>query len=79
MVNFGALTAEICWRVWGSPARLSHLGSITARHSGSGRQPNFAALNTGRHLYSAWRPSRWALALILVIVLNSRSQTIIKM
>jgi len=25
-------------------------------------QPNFAALNRGRHLYSAGRPSRWALA-----------------
>jgi len=28
----------------------------------SGRQPNFAALNRGRHLYSAGRSSRWALA-----------------
>ena len=35
-------------------------------HSSSGRQPNFAALNRGRHLYSAGRPSRWALAHILV-------------
>jgi len=26
------------------------------------RQPNFAALNRGRHLCSAGRPSRWALA-----------------
>ena len=26
------------------------------------RQPNFAALNRGRHLYSAGRPSLWALA-----------------
>ena len=31
-----------------------------------GRQPNFAALNRGRHLYSAGWPSRWALAHILV-------------
>ena len=30
--------------------------------SGSGRQPNFAALNRGRRLYSAGRPSRWASA-----------------
>jgi len=30
--------------------------------SSCGRQPNFAALNRGRHLYSAGRPSRWALA-----------------
>ena len=45
----------------------SPIGSVTARHSGSGREPNFAALSTGRHLYSAGRPSRWALAHILVI------------
>jgi len=42
--------------------RVSCLGSVTARHSSSGRQPNFAALNRGRHVYSAGRPSRWALA-----------------
>ena len=42
--------------------RVSHLGSVTAQHSSNGRQPNFAALNRGRHLYSVWRPSRWALA-----------------
>jgi len=41
---------------------VSRLGSVTARHSSSGRQPNFAALNRGRHLHSAGRPSRWALA-----------------
>jgi len=53
--------------------RLSRLGSVTAGHSGtssgSGRQPNFAALNIGRHLYSAGRPSLSALAHILVAVL----------
>ena len=32
------------------------------------RQPNFAALNRGRHLYSAGRLSRWALAHISSIV-----------
>ena len=47
--------------------RVSRLGSVTARHSSSGRQPNFAALNRGRHLYSLGRPSRWALAHILVL------------
>jgi len=41
-------------------------GSVTARHCSSGRQPNFAALNRGRHLYSEGRPSRWALAHIVV-------------
>ena len=44
--------------------RVSCLGSVAARHSSSGRQPNFAALNRGRHLYSAGRPSHWALAYI---------------
>ena len=42
--------------------RLSRLGSVTARQSSSEYQPNFEALNRGRHLYSAGRPSRWALA-----------------
>jgi len=45
---------------------LSYIGSVTARHSSSGRQRNFAALSRGRHLYSAGRPSRWALAHVLV-------------
>jgi len=34
--------------------------------SSSGRLPNFAALNRGRHLCLAGRPSGWALAHILV-------------
>ena len=37
----------------------------------SGRQPNFAVLNRGRHLYSAGRPSRWASAHILVCQITS--------
>ena len=63
MVNFGPLAAEIGLPV-GYPCkfqRLSRLGSITARQSSSECQPNFAALNRGRHLCSAGRPSRWAL------------------
>jgi len=47
---------------------LSYIGSIIAWHASSGRQPNFAALNTGRRLYSAGRPSRWALAHILAVI-----------
>jgi len=126
MMNFGALMAEIRWRVWGTPANfngfrilasllhrrrstevnqtlhyvwpspglvryiyilvalahngilagakftlcpslaLSYSGSVTARHSSSGHQANFAAFSRGRHLYSAGRPSRWASAHILV-------------
>jgi len=69
MVNFGPLAAEIVSIVLGHPSkfqRVSHLGNVTARHSNSGRQPNFATLNRGSHLYSAGWPSRWALAHILV-------------
>jgi len=46
---------------------LYYIGSVTARHSTSGRELNFAALSTRRHLYSTGRPSRWALAHILVL------------
>jgi len=134
MVNFGPLTGEIGWRVWGTPANFggfcvfasllrrrrsmevnqtlhdlwpshglvqrihfggilasngilpgakftlrpslafSYIGSVTARHSSSGRQPNFAAwykeLNYGtfapRHFQQTapptfpGRPPRWA-------------------
>jgi len=48
---------------------VSRLGSVTALHSSSGRQPNFTPLNRGRHLYSAGRPSRWALADISIALL----------
>jgi len=70
VVNFGPLSAEICWRVWGTPANFNGFcvlaALLHARHSSSGHQPNFAALNRGHHLYSTGRPSRWALAHILV-------------
>jgi len=42
--------------------------SVTAQHSSSGRQRNFAALNRERHLHSAGWPSRWALTNILVLL-----------
>jgi len=71
MVNFGPLAVEICWRVWGTPAiqRSLRRGSVTARQSSSWHQPNFAALNRGRHLYSTGWPSRWALAHISSVFL----------
>jgi len=61
------LAAEICWRVWGTPfngfcvlAALLH-GTLVVGVSQT------AALNRGRHLCSAGRPPRWALAHILVV------------
>jgi len=45
--------------------RVLHLGSVTARHLVVGVSQT-AALNRGRHVCSAGRPSGWALAHILV-------------
>ena len=50
-----------------------YIGSVTARYSSSGRQPNFAALNRGRHLRSAERLSRWTLAHILIFLSSPSS------
>ena len=56
--------AEICWRVWDTPANFNGFrGTALSR-----RQPNFAALKRGRHLYSTGQPSRWALAHISGII-----------
>jgi len=69
MVNFGLLTAQIQPVVWGTPANFNAFHVLAALLHGiysSGRQPNFAALNRGRHLFSAGRPSRWALAHFLL-------------
>jgi len=66
--QYGELRPTIRWDLLaslGHPCkfqRVSRFGSVTARYSSCGRQPNFAALNRGRHLYSAGRPSCWALA-----------------
>jgi len=68
MVNFGPLTAEIGSGVWGTPTNFNGFcvfGSVTARHQVVGVSQT-VALNRGRHLCSAGRPSGWALAHILV-------------
>jgi len=51
-----------------------YIGSITAQHSntGSGCQPNFVAFSRDCYLYSAGRPSRWASAHILVLIILGR-------
>ena len=76
--QYGELWPTSGWDRSGSLGHISkfrwvlHLGSVTVRHSSIGRQPNVAALNRQRHLYSAGRPSHWALAQILV---TSRQQS----
>jgi len=77
MVKFGLLTGWDLLASYGHPCRfqrVSRLGSVTARHSSSGRQPNFAALKRGRHLHSAGRPSRWALTHISSSFIYYRSR-----
>jgi len=64
MVNFGPLAAENGLPVLGSPANFNGFPVLAALLHGtlvSEQQPNFAAFNRGRNLYSAGRPSRWAL------------------
>ena len=57
MVNFGPLAAEIVSLVWGTQANFNGFRVLAALlHSQT------AALNRGRHMYSAGRPSRLALA-----------------
>jgi len=57
MVNVDPLAAEIISLVWGTLANFNGFRVLAALlHSQT------AALNSGRHLYSAGRPSRWALA-----------------
>jgi len=48
---------------------FSYIGSITAQHFSIRCQPNFVVFNRGRHLYSAGRPSIWASAHILIIII----------
>jgi len=64
MVNFfGPLAAENVLLVWGTPANFNGFRVLAAYCTtllvGVSQT---AALNRGRHLYSAGRPSRWALA-----------------
>jgi len=69
MVNFGLLAAETCWQVWGTPANFNGFRVLAALLHGTrvvGVSQKFASSNRGRHLHSAERPSRWALAHILV-------------
>ena len=73
MANVGPLMAEIDSVVWGTPANFNGfcvcciLTSLLHSTLVVGVS-HTAALNRGRHLCSAGRPSRWALAHILVLL-----------
>jgi len=51
LTEFYQVQNSLCVQVLRSPI----LGSVTARHSNTERQPNFAAFSWGRYLYSAGR------------------------
>jgi len=77
MVNFGQLAPEIDPVVWGTPANFNEFRALAALLHGTRvlgvSSAHIAALNRGLHLYSAGRPSRWALAHSLA---NQREQQI---
>jgi len=64
MVNFGPLAAEIVSLVWGTPANFNGFRILAALPHGTlvVGVSQTAAFNRGRQLYSAGRPSGWALA-----------------
>ena len=64
MVNFGPFAAEIVSLVWGTAANFNGFRVLAALLHGTlvVGVSQTAALNRGHHLYSAGRPSRWALA-----------------
>ena len=64
MVNFGPLAAGIVSLVWGTPGNFNGFRVLAALLHGTLAVgvSQTAAFNRGRHLYSAGRPSRWALA-----------------
>jgi len=72
MVNFGPLTAEIRWLVWGTPANFNGFRVLAALLHDTlvVGVSQTAALNRGRHLYSTGRPPRWALAHLLVYTVS---------
>ena len=67
--DFGPLAAEIGLRVLGTPANFNGFRVLAALLHGTlvVGVSQTAALNRGRHLRLAGRPSRWALAHILVV------------
>jgi len=69
MVNFGSLAAEIDPVVYGIPANFNRFRVLAALLHGTPvvGVSQTAALNRDRQLCSPGRPSRWALAHILVI------------
>ena len=73
MVNFGPVVAEILSLVWGTPANGFRVLAALLHGTLVVGVSQTAAFNRGRHLYSAGRPSGWALAHISSLGLSFRS------
>ena len=71
MVNFGPLAAEIASVIWGTQANFNGFRVLASLLHGirAVGASQTAGLNRGRHLCSAGRPSRWALAHISSLVI----------
>ena len=71
-LQYGELRPTSSWDMLASLGTTTNFNGFRVlaallRGTSSGRQPNFAAFNRGRHLYSAGRPSHWALTYFLVL------------
>jgi len=79
MVNFGPLAAEILSLAWGTPGTFNGFRVLAALLHGTlvVGVSHTAALNRGRHLYSAGRPSRWALAHLSSFNMEPRFQLLL--
>jgi len=67
MANFGPQAAEIGSGVWGTPANFNGIRVLAALLHATLVVGVSQTLRGDSHLYSAGRPSRWALAHILVV------------
>jgi len=72
MVNFGPLTPDICWRVWGVRANFNGFRVLAALLHGTlvVGVSQTAPLNIGHHLYSTGgHHDTLGIGLVLVLVL----------
>ena len=79
MVNLGPLAVEIVSLVWAPQQirRVSRLGSVTARHSTSGRQPNCSVEQRVRHVFGRAAITlgiNWPTFLVLTGIMGHKRQ-----
>ena len=70
--NVGPLAAEICWQIWGTPANFNEFGVLAVLPHGTLVVGVSQTLRRWTEGATAGRPSRWALAYILVVTILTR-------